>query len=197
MLIDCLDSYFTFVSAQLTKLNAQVTIDGNLVPQPIGSILQTHDWPQSPVYLSEGAINLLILAMNPRGGTENQTMYEFICQWTWVLIGTNLTSTQQGANRGDRYRNNIQIMQNLRQANFPGFCQKQSITAVDQNLGTITQTPSSSSVPYASLPYNTIETIHWTRPRFTSRMDKDSGIVYGVGALSIFGYEDAEAVLVA
>ena len=193
MLLDVLDSYFLFVQSQLTKLGATVTVNGSQIPQPLGTVVQANDWPLTP--LQEGAPSLLVLNVSPRGGTPNQILYEFVCQWIWILIGTNISATQVGANRGDRYRNNMQIMQNLRQANHPGFCQKQSITAVDGNTGAITQTPASSVVPYASIPTNSMESIWWTRLRFPMRQDKDSGVVYGVATVSVFGYDNTDAIV--
>jgi hypothetical protein len=195
MLIDILDSYFLFTQSQMAAINAQVYINGAAVAQPFGSILQARDWPLTEA--NEGALYLLILSANPVGGSVNQTIYEFICQWTWLLIGTNLTYGQVGANRGDRYRTNLQIMSNLRQAHYPGFCQKKTITGVNQNTQAITQVPATSTVPYVSSPYNTVESIWWTRLRFPFKQDQQSGVVYGVGAFSLYGIDDAYASLAA
>ena len=197
MLIDCLDSYFLYVQQQMSLLGSatNIYVNGATIPQPFGGVIFSRDWPLTEI--SEGSLYLLVLDIQPKGGTEGQILYEFICQWTWLLIGTNLSMGQQGSNRGDRYRTHMQIMSNLRQANFPSFCQKQSITGVDPNTQAITQVPATSSMPYASVPYNTVESIWWSKLKFPMKQDPKSGVVYGVGALSIFGFDNAQAILAA
>jgi hypothetical protein len=195
MIADVIDSYYLFVQQQMAAIGAQAYVNGVTVPQPFAGVVFARDWPLTEI--AESALHLVIISANAVGGSVNQTIYEFVCQWNWLLIGTNLTYGQVGANRGDRYRTNLQIMNNLRQAHYPGFCQKQSITGVNQNTQALTQTPSSSTVPYASNPYNTVESIWWTKLRFPFKQDQQSGVVYGVGAFSLYGIDSALASLAA
>ena len=197
MLADVTDSYFLQIQSQMAKLGsaANISVNGQTIFQPFGGVVMARDFPLTEI--AEAALYLCIIDIQPKGGTEGQILYEFICQWTWLLIGTNLSMGQQGSNRGDRYRTHMQIMSNLRQANFPSFCQKKTITGVNAQTQAITQVPATSSVPYASVPYNTVESIWWSKLKFPMKQDPKSGVVYGVGALSIFGFDNANALLAA
>jgi hypothetical protein len=189
--IETLDTFVQFVKGQLVAANAQVTIDGVTGPQRVARVVQAADWPLTPPI--PGALYLLVLGVNqlPQG-TQSQNLFEYICQWTWLLIGQDIQAAQQAANRGDRYRMNLQIMANLRQAHFPGYCQKYSYAA-DQQTGALTATPVQSVSPYSN-----VESIWWTKPRFMPKSDNDkTGMLYGAASVSIVSFEDVAPVLAA
>lgn len=187
MLISVLDSYFSHVKRQMATLNAQVTINGNLVSQPFGGVTNARDWPQTPPI--EGALYLLFLSAVPRGGSQAQREYEYFCQWVWIIIGKDIGAAAQAANRGDKYRQGLVIQDNLRQANYPGYCQKMDYTADAQ--GNVSSAASASLYPVSS-----VESIHWTPLRFIPKTDEKSGLVYGAAAVELYGYDDV-SVLVA
>jgi hypothetical protein len=125
------------------------------------------------------------VGVNAVGGTKAQTLYEYVCQWNWLLIGTDLTGGQIAENRGDRYRAYFQVLANLRQANFPGFCQKQSIV-VNPQTGALSYTPITDTNPVSAY-----ESIFWTNPRFKAVADNDkTGLAFGVAAVNVYGYDD-------
>jgi hypothetical protein len=182
------DSYFQYVVAQMAAVGAQVSISGALVNQPFGGIVNARDWPLTPVV--EGALYLLILNVMPTGeGTQSQIEYEYFCQWMWLLIGTDIAANQQAESRGDRYRQNMQIMENLRQANYPSFCQKFDYSA-DVN-GNVTSVASASVYPVSSP-----EMVKWEPLRFMPKGDNQkSGLVFGAAAVELRAYSDVNALV--
>lgn len=172
-IIDPVDSYYSWVKTQL----------GVYAPgQLLAGMANAQDWPQVPVM--EEAPMLLFLNATPVGGTESQIMYQSLCQWVWLIIGTNIPASQQAANRGDRYRKDAQIRQNLRQANYPGFCPRLSYSAdTDGNLITAT-------IEQPVTPDSSGESIWWSRLQFMPKMDIKSGVVYGAASVRIYSYED-------
>lgn len=183
-MIETLDTFVMFVKAQLVAVSATVTINGVTGPQRVGEVLEARDWPLTAP--AQGAIYLLFQAANPLNqvGTQAQNLYEYHCQWVWLLTGQDLQANQQGANRGDRYRTNLQIMANLRNAHYPGYCPKKSYTADSQ--GNLTVVPVQSTYPKSN-----VETIVWTKPKFMPRATNDkSGTLYNAAAVSVISYED-------
>jgi hypothetical protein len=171
--IKSLDSYWT------TIVNRMATVDST---QRFGGFIDSRDWPMTaPI---EGALYLLFLQAVPVGGTESQIFYQYICQWSWLLIGENISATEQESNRGNRRRENMKIIDNLRQANYPSWCEKKSYTANTQT-GVI----SSASVRDG-------ESLWWSRLRFIPRADNDkSGLIYGVATFQLYSYDDVLAAI--
>lgn len=187
-LISAVDSYFSYVSAQLKALKATVNIKGSLIPQPMGMIVNAADWPQTPP--QEGALYLLVIKTSPAGiESQSQAGFDYHCQWSWIFLGTDILAGQQATNRGDRYRANMQLMKNLRDANYPGYCRKSEYTA-DTN-GNVTATPSVSLYP-ASAP----EMITWSALDFMPRSDNaKTGLVYGAAAVTLHAVDDISTLV--
>jgi hypothetical protein len=176
-MLDTLDSYFHYVKTQMAIIDAS---------QRFGGVVMSRDWPQDPPI--GGALYLLYIQSVPTPlGTQAQNHFEYFCQWVWILIGNDITSTQQAANRGDRYRGNIKIMENLRQANYPCYTQKLQVSAVNQQTGVLTYTPVTSQYPASNL-----EMITWTKPRFMPKGDEKSGLIYGAAAVQVSGFDDVD-----
>ena len=188
-LISVLDSYYMFVSGQMTRLNATVTINGSLVPQPMGGVINARDWPQTKPL--EGCLYLLFLSASRNGlQSKSQSGYEFSCQWVWILLGTDILASQQGQSRTDRYRASVQIMDNLHQANYPGFCRKLLYSA-DGN-GNLSTIPAADPVQFSP-----IEMVSWTEPVFMPKSDNEkSGLVYGAAKVEVSAYDDVSALIV-
>lgn len=176
-LTDILDSYYMQIKS------AMATVDSS---QVFGGSVDARDWPATPI--TTGALYLLFLQAAPSGGTEAQRQFHFYCQWNWIIIGTDIQAGQQAANRGDRRRVSLQIMANLRQASYPGFCQKKSYSANSQGIV-------SSSPVQSALPFSSVESITWSAPRMMPKLKEEPGIVYGAAAVDIYGYDDVLAVI--
>ena len=186
-LASAVDTYYAWITKQLLALNAQVTVNGQTIPLTGHGIVAARDWPQTPV--NEGALYLLVLDQVPQGGTASQRGYIYYLQWAWLLIGQNVQSSQQAANRGDRYRQNLIIEENLRQSNYPGFTVKQDLQ-LDSN-GNLMFTPSVSIIPPSAY-----EPLYWTELRFKPKDDSaQSGVLYGAATLELFAYSDVSPLV--
>lgn len=188
-IISIIDSYYQFVSQQMVAINAQINVNGALIQQPMCGYVQARDWPQTPQV--EGGLYLLILSTPLGGGLKSraQEQVEVVCQWQWLLVGTDITAIQLAQNRGDRFRTNFQITENLRQANYPRFCRKQDYS--------VTPTGVLQSIPSTSVyPVSPIESVTWTPLRFMPHTDSQiSGLTFGVAALELYGFSDVNVAI--
>lgn len=168
------DSYYAYVVGQMAKYAAG---------QKFGGLIDARDWPQSkPMF---GALYLLYLSSTPmRQSTESQVLYDHLCQWTWIVVGTDLTGTNMGQNRGDRRRQNMVIEQNLRQASYPGFCQK-------LNYGV----PAASGA-MVGVPFDSNDRVWWTKPQMMPRQDNDkTGLIYGAATVRVSAWVEIDPSL--
>lgn len=182
MLTDIIDSHYAYVLKRLISNNARVVINGVSVAQPMGGMLDARDWPQTQVV--EGALYLLAQRVVPSGGTKSQRRFTCFCQWSWVLLGTDLSGYQEGANRGDRYRQNMQIEQNIREACYPNSCQKMVYSVDSEGVG-------SGVAAQSVYPASSTEWVLWNEPTFRPRLDADkSGAIFGGAAVDLVGYDN-------
>ena len=177
-LIDGVDSYYSAIVAQMAVIDPSQVFNG---------YAQATDWPGTPPNVT-GGLYLLVLTSLPIGGTEAQILYRHACQWVWIIIGTDIQANEQAANRGDRFRQNFVIESNLRQANYPGFCQKKTYSADSE--GNVTSQPVQSVYPVSN-----VESVWWSRPRFMPKQDQSSGLVYGAAAVDVFAYDDVAVAI--
>lgn len=187
MILDAIDSYYQYVVNQMLTLSATVTINGITIAQPLCGYIQARDWPLTPPV--EGGLYLLGLNEIPTDDQSRaQKEYEIHVQWMWHLIGSDITMAQIKLNRSDRARMNWQIEDNLRQANYPGWCRMQSYVANQD--GSVTGTPTMTygpGGPSGSLVTSPIEMVRWTDPRYMPKPDNQkSGLLYGSAALELY-----------
>lgn len=189
-IISAVDSYYSWVKHQMLEvLNAQVFINGATVAQPFGGVAEATDWPTTqPI---EGALYLLVLDQHPTlQDSMAQMEYQYFLQWVWYLLGTDLGSTQQGQNRADRYRSHMTVLENLRQANMPHFCQKMDYAANAQ--GVVVATPSQSQYPVSS-----IEMVRWSPLKFMpfNKGNTQDGVLYYAAAVEVYAMDDVNPLV--
>jgi hypothetical protein len=166
--VDVLDTFYAKIAANIALLNPARVLCG---------MVNAQDWPQ--IELVDGGVYLLYLTSVelPAQSTKSQTYFEHYMQWSWTFLGDDLQATQVGMNRGDRYRNNMAVVEELRQAHFPGFCAKQ-FSRCDPDTGVVTFTP-----------YSPSEMISWSMPKLGTKMaNAQSGILYGTAPVEVYGY---------
>jgi len=186
-LVSACDSYYSYVVAQMSKLNATVYINGATIPQPFAGIINAQDWPQAPIV--EGGLYLLVIRAVPVQENPGQANieYEYYCQWVWILIGTDTKATDVSANRGDRYRASMQIMDNLRQANYPGYCQRMDYSG---------NADGSVSATAVTDEFGGYDWVKWSKLTFIPHVDNDkAGVVYGAATVDIRAYSDIAAAV--
>ena len=105
------------------------------------------------------------------------------------MIGTDIQENQKSENRGDRYASNMIIMENLRQANYPGFCFAKDYSA--NSNGTVTGAQAKTYMPGAAsgslIQTSPVEMLRWTDLRFMPKNDNQkSGLIYGAASVELY-----------
>jgi len=178
-MIDVIDTFYAYIANNLGKLTIPTS-----VPVTMQGVANAQDWPQTEIV--DGGLYLIYLSSVPvqEEGTRAETYFEHYVQWAWVFLGNDLTQAQVGANRGSRHRDNLAVIEALRQAHFPGFCIKQ-FSAADPNTGNVT---------FGN--YAPVEMIHWSMPRLGTKLAAaQSGVLYGTAPLEIYGWSTVNALV--
>jgi hypothetical protein len=165
-----IDTYFEYVSNRMaTIVNPQRKMVG---------VMDAMDWPPKNVLLE--AFYLLTLGEKPLVDADfwsaTITTVVHTVQWTWLITGSDLTSGKVGRSRGDRYRTNMQMRDELTHATYPWFAQKNEFSV----LGT---TPTGLALQATPVVPN--EDIWWTSLTFLNKIDRESGLVYGAATVQI------------
>ena len=124
------------------------------------------DWP--PQIVQFNSFYLLELASNPLNKASWSAavpIYDHLLQFVWIVQGTDVNNYNDklGRNRGDRVRINGQMKEEIVQALYPGFAQKQFLTvnASDQ------------------LEFETLnEPVIWSQPQFRTVANREAGTLY-------------------
>lgn len=165
-LSDATDSYFEYVAGRMATINPDRKMIG---------IADASDWPPKKIFFE--AFYLILLGEKPLGKqfwSAEIPVLSFGMQWTWLIKGTDLQTGLIGRSRGDRYRTNMAMRQELLKATFPWFTQKLS-WSVQGNTPT--------GLALKSSPLTPSEYMWWTPPEFANRQDKDSGVLYGAATV--------------
>jgi hypothetical protein len=175
-LLNAIDSYFELVQSRLASINPDRKVIG---------IMDAMDWPADPVI--SNAFYLLTLPARHTGKefwSKAVPTFTHALQWTWIVIGSDLTKNKVGRNRGDRYRVNMTMREELIKASWPWYTEKQQFTVQGSS-------PSGLIVKAASLTPK--EYIWFTELSFLNKIDRDSGTLYGTATLYLTDMEDAIA----
>ena len=172
--IDSIDSHYEYVMARVLKVNPDRLFKG---------IVDAKDWPMPQA--TENAFYLSVDRSNPAKSVNSwhSPLYSFQAQWVWFTIGTDLQQGQQASNRGDRFRTLFQMQQELLYGLWAGFCEKKKwgITGSDDQGAPITS--GTSYVP--------TEMLWWGKPIFTEKKDRNSGVLFGYGSVSLSAFAPA------
>jgi hypothetical protein len=166
---DAVDSIYQYVKARILVVNPQRQVKGFLTAQ---------DWPPKNVTLD--AFYLLVLGEVAAGRTyySASTPVKFHqLQWVWINQGTDLTPGIRQANRGTKYRTMQQMKGELQSGLFPNFCEKFS-WSLDGNGNWV----SAQLIPQ--------QWLLWAPVEFHEKIDKESGIMYGSGAIRVVDQMD-------
>jgi hypothetical protein len=168
-IVDWSDTFYQYVKARILEINPVRLFSG---------IVSASDWP--PQEMIPESYYLITSTLDPnRGqgvGTNSWTapIYGEQVQWAWSIIGTDIAPNALATNRGDRYRTYFKMIQEILQGMYPGSCLlKQWIGNED---GTVTGTP-----------YFPQESIMFTKPKFSERMERTTGILFGSASVVITG----------
>ena len=169
-MLHAVDSYFEYISNRMATV-----VNPN---RKVVALMDALDWPPKTVLME--AFYLLTLGEKPIIGksfwSAETTTVVHTLQWTWLIQGTDLTQGKIGRNRGDRYRTNMTMRQELIQASYPWFCQKQKWSV---------QGDTPSGIALQGTPVDPAEFVWWQKSTFMNRVDRESGLVYGTATLQL------------
>ena len=169
--IDTIDSHYQYVKQRILALNQN---------RVFGGIVEARDWPYKEA--SDQAFYLAIDRAAPSRNVASwhSPLYTFEIQWVWIILGTDLSPTVQAANRGDRYRISFAMQEEILQGLWPGFCEKQKWAAGSGDVASVSGTP-----------YVPSEKVWWRRPTFSEKIDRNTGILFGYGAIQLSAFAPA------
>lgn len=159
-MVDFTDSHYNYVRTRILAVNKE---------RKFGGIVEARDWPLKETI--PGAYYFLINSAPPNKGQGPGTnswsspLYGIQVQWAWTIIGTDIPQNSLMSNRGDRYRKNFAMIQEILQGFYPGFSEKLQF--------------SMNGLELVSTSYIPKEMVWWTKPRFTDRIDLNTGILFG------------------
>jgi len=156
-LIDAIDSYIRHVRLRMGTINPSRHVRG-----PIDA----EDWPPKQIEFETFYLLTLSDVESPEGTIE-VPIYTHMVQWTWAILGADLGDGTKGRNRGNRYRTDYQLKDELRRANNPNHADKVHLSVGNSETGTLTYMPSDIQ-----------EQITWSKLHFNKQTDKPSGLLY-------------------
>ena len=168
-MLDAIDSYFEYVQARIIANNSNRKVIG---------VVDAMDWPPKNIQME--SFYLMTLGEKPLTGksfwSATIPVLNHTLQWTWIIAGSDLTSGKVGRSRGDRYRTNMTMREELLQANYPWWCEKKDWAVVGN-------TP--SGLALTSQPLDPVENVWWTPLTFLNRIDREAGVIYGAATVQL------------
>jgi hypothetical protein len=165
-----IDSYFEFIQQGILLANPNRKVIG---------ISDAMDWP--PKTLQMESFYLLVLGERGLNGKSFWSsaipVVVHTLQWTWVIAGSDLTTGTVGRNRGDRYRTNIKMREELLKATQSAWWTEKFDYSVVGN------TP--SGLALQPTPKSPVENIWWSPLTFLNRQDREAGLVYGAATVQV------------
>jgi len=169
-MIEALDSHYLFVKNRIQTLNPQ---------RKLGGIMDAMDWPTQVVdFETIYCLTLGEVPIDKVGASAAIPILHHTVQWTWLILGTNPQAGLQIRSRGDRYRKHYQIVKEILNGTYPRFCEKLQVTS----------DPATGNLVTAHM--NPIEYITWTPVSISKKVDKASGLLYGIATVRITNMTD-------
>jgi hypothetical protein len=174
-MIDFPDSHYQYVKQRIkTLINSARTF---------GGIVQARDWPPkefkpTALYLVLGQLLPIYSGRQPGSNSWFSPLYDEKFQWAWGLEGIDILPQAQMASRGNKYRTNYQIIQEVLQGMYPGFCEKKQ-----WDIPNGTDAPQLTGTSYSPPEY-----IWWKKPVFTDKIDAASGILFSYAVSEFAGF---------
>lgn len=171
LLTDVLDTHWNYVTQRILTLNPQ---------RPLGGIVAARAWPFQQAI--DQAIYMAWSQGKPSKNVNSQQspLYTYSVRWCWIAIGDDLTQTEEGLNRGDRYRIDFQIQTELRYGLYPGFTPKLTFSVADNGHGQAVVTGTPFQTPG--------DNVWWSKATFLDREDTETGILFGYGAVNVSSF---------
>lgn len=171
-MIEALDSHYLHVKNRVQSMNPNRKVLG---------IMDAMDWPSQVVdFEALYCLSLGEVPIDKQGDSATIPIVIHTVQWTWMILGTNVQAGVQIRSRGDKYRTNYAIEQEVLFGTYPRFTQKMSVS-VDSDGNLVVN------------PVVPTEFILWSPVSFGKKSDKSSGLIYGTATVRITNMTDAIA----
>jgi hypothetical protein len=168
--LDAVDSYFEYMNHNLVAVNPNRKVIG---------VSDALDWPPKTIIME--AFYLLVMgsrSMSSKSFWSSAVPVQVhTLQWTWIIQGSDLTQGKIGRSRGDRYRTNMLMRDELLAATMQAWWTPKLSWSVQGN------TP--SGVALQSAPLTPAENVWWTPLTFLNRVDRESGVIYGAATVQL------------
>ena len=173
--VDTIESFYYWVRSRVLTINSA---------RVFGGIVQARDWPLKVATLEAPYLLIQSDTSVPfaKSVSQQQSNSLLRVQWAWMIQGDNIQANAQSTNRGNKYRINMQMIDEMRNGHFPGQCEKLQYTLTDDGTGNPLQVVTE---------YNPPEYVRWTQPRFSDKIDRTSGILFCSGAVSVVAFAPA------
>lgn len=173
---DAIDSYFQIMESGIFAANPNRRVIG---------LIDAMDWPPKNVVLE--AFYLMVIGARGITGksmwSPTNPTFVHTLQWTWIIAGSDLTSGTIGRSRGDRYRTNMSMRDELVMATRASWWTQKLVWSTTGN------TPSGIALQSQSL--NPPEYLWWTPLVFLNRQDRESGLIYGAATVQVTDMESS------
>ena len=141
-------------------------------------VMDAQDWPPKDVVFN--AFYLIVVGENVVGKSFDSAtipVYETTLQFTWVSQGSDASTAGnlEGRYRGDRYRTNQTMKEELVKGLYPRYGLKMEFPT----------TPLANAADYAPTIKCPQEPIWWTPPSFMVRANKESGQLFTTASLKL------------
>lgn len=166
---DWTDSHYQYVKTRILAINPTRIFSG---------IVDASDWPSLQIvpgsyYLVTSTLDPTRPSDGPGSNSWYSPLYGEQVQWAWSLIGDDIPANALAANR-TKYRYNQAIIQEVLQGCSPGFCEKLRYSTEGTDLIATSYVPS--------------EYIWFTKPRFSTRIERSTGTLFGSASVNISGF---------
>jgi hypothetical protein len=168
-MVDWTDSFYQYVKARVLAINPTRVFSG---------IVDATDWPS--LNAIPDSFYLILNSLDPNRGQGPGTNSWFAplfgesVMWSWPIIGADIGPDTIAANRGSRYRTNFHMIQEILQGMYPGFCEMKQWSMEGTTLISASYTPP--------------EFIYYTKPKFSTRIERSTGILFGAASVTITGF---------
>lgn len=172
MFADAIWSHYSYVKNRIIAKNNGV--------DNVAGVFNAQDWPSKPIKFN--FFYLLELGDAPigsQGYSQYAPMIFHQLQWVWVIKGTDISAGVRVPNRGDRFSISQTMKGLLLYGLAPGYTEK------------LTWAMNNATGKMIGSSLSPVEAITWPPVDFHERYDKDTGLVYGSGALRIFDMTEA------
>lgn len=168
-LVDFSDSHYQHVKQRILAINST---------RLFGGIVEARDWPlketlPNAFYMLTNLLDPVKTAV-PGENSWSAPTYGMRIQWAWTIIGTDIPAGALASNRGDRYRVNFQMVQEMLHGFFPGFCEKCQYSLNGTEL--------------VATSYMPKEMVWFTMPQVTDRIDTSTGVLFGAASTMLTGF---------